>query len=482
MQNSFFVSLAIMFFIELKDGFFGRIWSRIYEFVRNAWQKSFLNRLILEPKLILNIQQSKTYKVVYIPFQILNNLADIPAIRKSFIINFIGTKINPIYMLYLLVFIMPLLDTKIVMIVCGILIGVVICNRLVYKKVWKLDDIGFLILVLLIIYAISAICSASKLSSLMVWAVYALMMGMYIVTYQILDRKKIVFNIVKIFVMSGTLVSSYGILQYKFDWGVDENWIDPNMFENITNRAYSTLENPNLLGVYLVLTIMSGIGLLMAEKDMLIKIFYLACICIMVVCMGATYSRGCWIGIAISIAMFITFYNGKLWAIAIPVLFAAPFVLPENIIIRLLSIGNMEDTSTAIRIKIWLSSLRMGADHMFTGIGLGSGAYEFLYPFYSYYYIPALHSHNAFIQIFIEGGIIGLLMFWLIAWRFIKSCSKSFLSEDRSVSLFSLAILTGILGFYIQGMFDYPFFNFRIVLIFWMFLCFGTSFSRWSKT
>ncbi|OON90531.1 MAG: hypothetical protein ATN32_03730 [Candidatus Epulonipiscium fishelsonii] len=194
--------------------------------------------------------------------------------------------------------------------------------------------------------------------------------------------------------------------------------------------------------------------------------------------MGATYSRGCWIGIAISIAMFITFYNGKLWAIAIPVLFAAPFVLPENIIIRLLSIGNMEDTSTAIRIKIWLSSLKMGADHMLTGIGLGSGAYEFLYPFYAYYYIPALHSHNVFIQVFIEGGIIGLWMFLLITWRFIKSCSKSFLDKDKAVGLISLAILTGITGFYIQGMFDYPFFNFRIVLIFWMFLCFGTSFAR----
>lgn len=389
---------------------------------------------------------------------------------------------KPVYGLYLTVFITPFLPSKFILILCAIVALAVIVRNLLHKEhKWYLDDIGFLIMGLLAIYAVGVVVSFTRMSSFAIWLVYLIFIGFYIITTQLLNTKEIIFNTIKVFVIAATLVSIYGIMQYVFGWGVNENWIDPNVFATLTKRAYSTLENPNILGEYLILTIMAASALTVTRKDWWGRIGYGIATLLMLLCLMLTFSRGCWLGIVLAVAIFITFYNGKLWVLAIPVILVAPLILPENVITRFTSIGNMQDTSTAIRVKIWLSSLGMGRDFMLTGLGLGTGAYAFVYPFYAYYYIPAHHSHNAFFQVLIEGGIIGLLLFIAIMWRFLKHmtlCFKNNEKKDRQVALMVLAVGAGIAGFFVQGMFDYSFYNYRMVVVFWFFICLGTSLAR----
>lgn len=391
---------------------------------------------------------------------------------------------RPLYGLYLTVFIAPILPTKIMLIVCALVTVTVLVRNLLYSEhKWHLDSVGFLMLALIAMYAIGVCVSFTPMSSLAVWFVYLIFIGFYVVMTQLLDSKTKVFTVIKLFVISGTLVAIYGILQYAFGWGVNENWIDPNVF-SITKRAYSTLENPNILGEYLILTILAGTGLMVTRKKWLGRIGYAGCTGLMLVCLLATFSRGCWLGVGFAIAIFITFFNGKLWVLSIPFILMAPLILPDSVIHRFASIGNMEDTSTAIRVKIWLSSLGMGTDFMLTGLGLGTAAYAFVYPFYAYYYIPAHHSHNTFFQVLIEGGIIGLMLFIAIIWRFVKQMTLTYkreITNDRSIAFMVLAIAAGVGGFFIQGMFDYSFYNYRMVLIFWLFVCLGTSLARVSK-
>ncbi|MGL4800036.1 MAG: O-antigen ligase family protein, partial [Cellulosilyticaceae bacterium] len=391
---------------------------------------------------------------------------------------------KPIYGLYLTVFIAPILPTKIMLVVCAVVAASVVVRNLVDSThKWHLDDVGFLLIALLIMYGIGVIVSFTPMSSLAVWFVYMIFIGFYVIMMQLLEDKRTIFTLIKVFVISGTLVAVYGILQYVFGWGVNENWIDPNVF-SITKRAYSTLENPNILGEYLILTVLAGTGLMVTRKTWMARIGYAGCTGLMIICLMATFSRGCWLGVGFAIAVFITFYNGKLWAASIPLLLVAPLVLPDSVIHRFTSIGNMEDTSTAIRVKIWLSSLGMGTDFMLTGLGLGTAAYAFVYPFYAYYYIPAHHSHNAFFQVLIEGGIIGLILFIGIIWRFVKHMTLTYkreLTKDKTVSFMVLALAAGVGGFFIQGMFDYSFYNYRMVLIFWLFVAMGTALAKVSQ-
>ncbi|ONI46175.1 hypothetical protein AN641_02050 [Candidatus Epulonipiscioides gigas] len=411
--------------------------------------------------------------------------------------------LNPVYGLYLLVLSAPIFETKLIL---GLTILIILStiarnvltlpsNTMLFKSNisegtkreysikyhWKLDDIGIILIGLLIMYFLSSIFSFKKVESLTIWVIYVIFIGFYIIGIQLLENRAIILRCIKLFVISGVFVSFYGLLQYQFGWGIMQNWIDPSVFA-ITDRAYSTLENPNILGVYLILSFMMAIGVLLTRKTKITLLFYTGIVALMALCLGATYSRGCWLGLLIALAIFITFYNGKLWGLAIIALLLAPFILPDNILIRFLSIGNMDDTSTAIRVKIWLSSLEMGSDFALTGAGLGTASYGYLYPFYTYYYIPAQHSHNAFFQIFIEGGIIGFILFIFTIWRVIKHLALCFNKEKLSESgVIALTIMCGIIGFLVQCMFDYPFYNYRIVLIFWLFITLGVTLAKRSE-
>ena len=61
--------------------------------------------------------------------------------------------------------------------------------------------------------------------------------------------------LIAMMVLAGTVVALYGILQYLFGWGYQSTaWVDTEMFGD-SFRVPSTLENPNMLGQYLILAI-----------------------------------------------------------------------------------------------------------------------------------------------------------------------------------------------------------------------------------
>ena len=126
-------------------------------------------------------------------------------------------------------------------------------------------------------------------------------------------------------------MSIYGIAQYVFGWDTQNAWIDEEMFENATMRAYSTMENPNVLGEYLLLLIpLCAFLFITSSAKTIQKWFWLLAAGAGTLCMVLTQSRGCWIGLFLAAAIFVTFYNGKLWGRLPFILLAMPFVVPKR--------------------------------------------------------------------------------------------------------------------------------------------------------
>ena len=387
------------------------------------------------------------------------------------------------YGLYGIIFVAPLLGTKYVL----ALVFLTICSLLIksfrersFK--WLLDEVGLVIMALLAVFFVATLYSYSRMSSLILWIIYVFFMGFYIMSINITNRKEILMNLVKLFVLSGTLVGFYGIMQYIFGGNANSGWVDQEMFEDLKMRAYSTLENPNVLGAYLILSTSLGMGLVVSKLKMLPRLVYLGCTGVMILCLALTYSRGCWLGFGVAIIIFMTFYNGRLWGLFIPAVLVAPLVLPDSIINRFASIGNMEESSTLVRVKIWMSSLRMARDFIWTGVGMGTGAYGFIYPFYAYYYVFALHSHNTFIQLLLDGGIMALVLFLVLIVVFIRKMAachtKAQQVKDKDIAMLTLGISAGVIGFLVQGIFDHLFYNYRLILIFFLFIALGMGFTR----
>lgn len=379
---------------------------------------------------------------------------------------------RPIAGLYLLVFLAPLAPT---MAMAGLAM-LTLFSLMIYSIthrgfVWRRDGMGLLLFSFVLIYLLCATTSFARAKSLQIWAIYAVFIAAYFLVTNLITAKHQLWHLLVVFVISGFLVCLYGIAQYLFGWDTAQAWMDEEMFQDIKMRIYSTLENPNVLGEYILLVLPAAIGLMWVVKKPLARLTYAGIAAVMLLALILTFSRGCWIGLLLAAAVFITFAAGKLWGLALIAPPLLPAVLPQSILNRFTSIGNMEDSSTSYRVYIWMGTLAMIRDFWISGIGMGAEAFTQVYPFYSYNGIVAPHSHNLFLQILVESGVVGIVVFLLVLVLFFKKAMVGYQiggGKGKPLSTLVCALCAGVCGFLIQGMFDNCFYNYRVMLIFWL--------------
>lgn len=386
----------------------------------------------------------------------------------------------PVCGVFLTVFAAPFVPTMILAAVCLLTFGSLIIKSICEEGFrWNFDGLGNALVVFLVYMLVSCFLSFAPEKSLMVWAMYFVFVGFYFVIINTIKTKEQLISILKVFVIAGLIVSLYGVMQYAFGWTEAQNsWIDEEMFEDAVVRIDSTMENPNVLGEFLLLFLPLAAVFMIKEKyTKLSKYVFSFAFVVGGLCMLLTQSRGCWLGLILSAAVFITFYNGKLWALLPLLLLALPFVMPQTMVDRMMSVGNLEDSSTSYRVFIWMGTFKMLKDFWLGGIGMGEGAFRIVYPLYSYNQIIAPHSHNTYLQLLVEGGIGALLIFITIMLVFLKKLSVSFREAKKGseINLIALAIGSGVIGFLLQSMFDYTFYNYRMMAMFFMVVALGMS-------
>ncbi len=316
-------------------------------------------------------------------------------------------------------------------------------------------------------------------------------------------------------VLSATAAAALGIFQYLTGTSrMAEAWVDSEMF-SIGGRAIGTLENPNMFGEYLILMLPLALVMLVGQGEGLRRLPAFLCLGILGSCLIFTWSRGAWLGMLFGFVVFLFLWHRRaVWLLfagvaSIPIL---PYVLPASIIQRFTSIGNLSDSSTSYRVFIWRAACDMLRDHGFTGIGIGEGAWFQLYPAYAYQGIEAApHSHNLFLQIWLETGICGLLIFvgilFFLCQSFFTLCkelsgggrldlltfpdmpensggmsaaqlNKLHRRTGSQIRISAAAPLAGIFAVLVQGMTDYAWYNYRLYLMFWLMLGLASAYVR----
>ncbi len=377
---------------------------------------------------------------------------------------------NTIAGVFISVFAAPIMPTM----VCAGLIFLTVISfilKLLCEKdrQYVITPMSFLIIGFLMLAAFSSFTSFNIPKSVQILVLYILFAFMYFLIVNNIKSKNQWYNLVVIFVMAGVVVGLVGIYQNFFLDSTIESWVDEEMFEDIQTRVYSTLDNPNVLGQYLVLAAPVAFAVLWSIKGALKKFVFFVFFVIMCVCLIFTWSRAAWVGIVLAVGFFLIIKDRRWAALCIVALLIMPFVLPESIISRITSIGNFKDSSTAYRVSVWVASLRMAKDFWISGIGLGSGAFERVYQNYALNGAGfALHSHNFYIQLVVEMGILGIILFLLI----ILSAYKQIISIKENTINKNVAIAMGgaLIGYLFQGVAENLWYNYRMVLIFWIYM------------
>ena len=276
------------------------------------------------------------------------------------------------------------------------------------------------LLAYIFVIAFCALTSVSREESLKIGMLTIAFTLFYFVWINTVTTKKQMKFYMSVFVAAGTLSALYGLYQYFFGDIYSQEWLDGNMFEEIKMRVYSTFSNPNVFGEYLLLVIPFSIMLFFNSKGLLKKLFWLGNVGVLMLALVLTFSRGS----------------------------------------RFASIGNMADSSTSYRVYIWIGTIAMLKDYFLSGVGLGTSSFNLVYPLYAYNDIVAPHSHSLYLQLLVEYGFVGFIVFAGIIYNFYKETIISYIKEKNWIIAASIAAIT---GFLIQSATDYTFYNYRVI-------------------
>ncbi|HYE83296.1 MAG TPA: O-antigen ligase family protein [Clostridia bacterium] len=339
---------------------------------------------------------------------------------------------------------------------------------------FRITILDYFVVLFGIVLFYSSITSYTPNNSMLALLVHAAYILFYFVLINTIKTRQQLFTVVALLVLSTTLTSMYGLYQLKTVGATSEAWVDTTLFEDIKARVGSTFENPNVLGEYLVLIIPVAIAMLWGHKNWLSRLVTIGLVAVMLVCLVYTYSRGAYVGLMLAFALFAVLRDRRFVILGVIGLLMLPFVLPPSVINRFTSIGNLSDTSSYYRISVWLGSLKLAMDYWPSGIGLGLEPFKLLYPKYSFNAAYAHHSHNIYIQLLIETGISGFLMFFAMILVYYKAMLTSFYkTRDGFISTFVIAVASGMAGYLAQGMVENIWYNNRVLLTFWVMLAFG---------
>ncbi|MFA6948969.1 MAG: O-antigen ligase family protein [Eubacteriales bacterium] len=346
------------------------------------------------------------------------------------------------------------------------------------RRTFRLDLGDSLVGVFMLMFALGGIFSVTPAASLKSALVYICFMLGYFLCVNLIRDTEWIKRCITAAIGGGLFVSLYGIYENYFGLA-QTTWQDEEMFEDISGRVVSTFGNPNVLAEYLIMLLPIALAALLLSKSAKSGVPRFVIFGAVSLCLVFTWSRGAWLGLLIALMLFALIYSRRSLLIIIAGVCAVPFmpfVLPQNIISRFTSIGNMSDTSTAYRVNIWRAVTDMISDFFGGGIGVGGSAFAEVYPSYSLAGIEsAPHSHQLYLQILLEIGIFGLLIFLAAmivfaqrGFTFYRDAGYSTLPGMRTMKLYAASLFCGIVAILAQGMTDYVWYNYRIFLMFWL--------------
>ncbi len=273
-----------------------------------------------------------------------------------------------------------------------------------------------------------------------------------------------IWHVVDSWILGAALVSLVAVGQWLFG----QNLISA---EGVW-RVRGFYGSPNNLALYLgrMLPLAVAIGLwgVVGRRRWLYGAAALLCAAAIVL----TYSRGAWLlGVPLSL-LFLAALRGRR-----PLLVAGGVVLAAVVLLavlvgagRIVSLTDMAQGTTFLRLQLWQSSVTMIRDHPFLGVGLDN----FLYAYRSTYALPVAweelnlsHPHNLVLDFWLRLGLPGLVAIGFLLVAFFRQGRRLYkrFPEDGE-RLLALGLMAGMVDFLAHGLVDNAFFLVDLAFVF----------------
>lgn len=275
--------------------------------------------------------------------------------------------------------------------------------------------------------------------------------------------------------VAGAVVASlYGCYQGYIGVDVVASQQDMVLNANMPGRIYSFFDNPNNFGEILVMLMPFLLALLLNARTWRGRLLALASIVPCLAAIGMTYFRTGWIGLAIAVVVFLVLLNWRFLPLFIVLGLAALPILPESIMNRILTIGNMEDSSIQYRFAIYQDTTYLVRDYGVRGVGLGTDVMKQVFRVYPTMFDGnyPIHTHNNYLQMWGELGIFGAITYLAMVLHQIKTGIKTYYSAtERRVKNLLAAAVSAFCGISVIGVAEYTWFYPRNMFVY--FFLFG---------
>jgi putative inorganic carbon (hco3(-)) transporter len=275
-------------------------------------------------------------------------------------------------------------------------------------------------------------------------------------------------NLIKALYIFIFLVCIYGVLQYFTAIGLSKEYV--NLYTVNGNRIAATFENPNSFGPFLVLFFFPALRLAYKASAFKEKAYFITISFLILANIIFTFSRNAWLGVIVGVILIIVFYSWKL-------------VFPAGIISALLfhipMINNrfkdfFDYSQNSSRINHWKVAVHMIADHLLLGVGNGNyvsyyESYILKYPELNFNDFSRFPTHNSYLKIISELGIIGASPFLILIFSIsVRMKRYNNLIHSSFISNFYLGFFISTCAFLVMNIFDNLLFVPQIAVAFWI--------------
>lgn len=359
---------------------------------------------------------------------------------------------------------------------------------------FNLKGLDFMLAIFALSVILAEVTSLMPRESLTTFIFYCICFLFVLVIVSGINTAKGLNTLLSIMAAGVTIGALYGGWQAILGVPFDITLTDLSLNEGMPGRIFSTMGNPNNYAEFLVLTIPFFFALILNSKTVKAKIIYVIMLAPPLVALLMTGARSSWVAFAVAVMVFVFFKDMRLIPlIAVVGILFIP-VLPDWALRRVTTIWNPNDSSFKYRLTIYENFWPVLKEFWFTGLGLGSapfvrilqkyfeytpleGTLFYLGPtnkisdiskYMSFPFIPP-HSHNLYLQIWIETGVIGFLSFIWFIGRTIKKCMINIFSKaDEQLNHILMAGISAIAGISVIGLAEYVWFYPRLMLFFWV--------------
>ena len=231
-------------------------------------------------------------------------------------------------------------------------------------------------------------------------------------------------------------------------------------------RVFATFLLPSHFAAFLGVTIPVSAAFILTSKRWLRYLFGLA-VAVQIFALYLSKSFSGWLSLVLASGCFVFIYLDYIKRVKTRYLIysAGGFVLVLALMFAGLSLtrpdnpfASIANNPMVLRALNWRTTIEMIKDNPWIGKGLDT--FGLIYPSYQKAGVNIIHhSHNSYLQLGVEMGIIGTIVFlWFACWWLLRTVRVLKESKDKNVRILMGSLMVAGLAFFVHHAFDFEFY------------------------